>query len=62
MNMNNKYEPSQNFVSKTMKRVCAYETSKKTFLKKAETYDLLQRYALAVGGALFGVFNATIVF
>lgn len=62
MNTTGKYEPSPDFVSKTMKRVYAYETSKNPFLKKFGIHDWLQRSALAVGGALFGVLNATIVF
>ncbi len=62
MNMNNNYEPSPDFVSKTMRRVYEYEASKSSFLKKIKIYDLLQRNALALCGALFGVLTATHVF
>lgn len=61
MSKNGKYEPSPDFVSKTMKRVFAYETSKKPFFIKVGVHDWLQRSVLAVGGALFGVLNATTV-
>ena len=60
--MTNNYEPSPDFVSKTMKRVYKYEASKSFVLKKAQIYDLLQRNALALCGALFGVLTATHVF
>lgn len=60
--MNNKYQPSPDFVSKTMRRVYDYETSKKSFLKGVKMYDLLHRNVLALCGALFGVLNATHVF
>ena len=62
MSMNTEYEPSPNFVSKTMRRIYSYEASKKLFFKRAGIYDVLQRYAIALGGALFGVLNATRVF
>ena len=62
MNDSNNYQPNPDFVSKTMKRVYAYEASKKSLLTKVEIYNVLQRYVLALGGALFGILNATRVF
>lgn len=57
-----KYRPSPGFVTKTMRRIYAYESARKTFLAKNGIYALLQRYVLALGGALFGILNATRVF
>lgn len=62
MNNNNEYQPSPNFVSKTMRRVYAYESSRKSLLARFGMYNLLQRYVLAFGGALFGILHATRVF
>ncbi len=59
---NNDYQPDADFVLKTMKRVYAYEASKKSFPAKVEIYNVLQRYVLAFGGALFGILHATRVF
>jgi hypothetical protein len=56
------YEPSSDFVSKTMKRIYVYEDSKKPNLKRVRICEVFQRYALALSGALFGIFNATRVF
>jgi hypothetical protein len=57
-----KYEPSPDFVSKTMKRIYTYETSKHSFFKRGGIHELLQRFILASGGALFGILHATHVF
>lgn len=62
MNNNKEYQPSPDFVSKTMRRVYAYESSRKALLARVGMYNLLQRYVLALGGALFGILNATRVF
>lgn len=59
---NNEYQPSPNFVSKTMRRIYAYESSRKSLLARVGMYNLLQRYVLAFGGALFGILHATRVF
>ena len=62
MHNNNEYQPSPDFVSKTMRRIYAYESTRKSLLARVGIYNLLQRYALALGGALFGILNATRVF
>ena len=62
MNDNNEYQADPEFVSKTMGRIYAYEASRKAFSVRIVFYNLLQRYILAFGGALFGIFNATRVF
>ena len=62
MDMNKNYEPSPDFVSKTMRRVYDFEASKSSFFKNIKIYGLLQRNALALCGALFGVLTATHVF
>lgn len=62
MSDNNEYQPNPEFVSKTMDRIYAYEASRKTFPVRIIFYNLLQRYLLAFGGALFGILNATRVF
>jgi hypothetical protein len=62
MNNKNEYQPNPDFVPKTMRRVYAYEASRKTFPIRAWMYNVLQRYFLAFGGALFGILNATRVF
>jgi hypothetical protein len=56
--MNIKYEPSPDFVSKTMRRIYDYEASKSSFLQRIGIHHL-HRYALALGGALFGILTAT---
>lgn len=59
---NNEYQPSPDFVSKTMRRIYASESSRKSLLARVGIYNLLQRYVLAFGGALFGILHATRVF
>ena len=59
--MNTQYEPSPDFVSRTMKKIHLYEVSKKSWLKPFNWYDL-QRYMLALGWAVFGVLTATRAF
>ena len=61
MNTNIEYEPSPDFVSKTMRRIYAFEASRNIFLKRIVTYTI-QRYVLALGGAVFGILHATRVF
>ncbi len=62
MQTNNTYEPSPDFVSKTMRRIYTYEASKTSLSKKPAICRFLQRNALALCGALFGVLTATHVF
>lgn len=62
MNDKNDYQPDADFVSKTMKQVYAYEASKRSLPARGEMYNMLQRYVLAFGGALFGILHATRVF
>jgi len=62
MSDDEQYRPESDFVSKTMKRVYAYESSRKSLATARQMYNLLQRYLLAFGGALFGILNATRVF
>lgn len=61
MNANDKFEPSSDFVSKTMKRINDLETKRHPFLNGFGMYRF-QRIALVVGWTLFGIFNATRVF
>jgi hypothetical protein len=62
MHRTSKYEPSADFVAKTMRRVCQYEASKTSLLKRAHYHALLRGNALAVWGALIGIFSATHAF
>ncbi len=62
MNEEKQYQPAPDFVSKTMRRVYAYESSRKWFQAWSKVYVQLQRYLLALGGALFGILHATRVF
>lgn len=62
MNDKNEYQPDPKFVSKTMRRVYAYEASRKTLPARVWVYNMLQRNVLALGGALFGILSATRVF
>jgi len=62
MNEDKQYQPAADFVSKTMRRVYAYESSKKWFAEGGGLYVQLQRCLMALGGALFGILNATRVF
>jgi|GEM_PF-818056 len=62
MKDNEEYQPAPDFVKKTMRRIYDYEAARKTFLARDKIYTLLQRYVLALGGALFGILNATRVF
>ena len=61
MNTNIEYQPSPDFVLKTMRRIYAFEASRNYFLKKIGEFNL-QRYVLALGGAVFGILHATRVF
>lgn len=59
--MNEEYKPSQDFVSKVMKQVYAYEESRTSFVEWCFNHPFI-RYTLAGGGTLFGIFKAVPVF
>jgi len=59
--MNEEYKPSQDFVSKVMRQVYAYEESRTSFMEWCLNHHFI-RYAVAGGGTLFGIFKAVPVF
>lgn len=59
--MSDEYKPSPDFVSKVMEQVHAYEASRISFMDWFNNHPFI-RYALATGGALFGIFKAVPVF
>ncbi len=61
MDMNIDFEPSPDFVSKTMRRIDAYEDARDPFFRRVGMYNL-QRCVLVISWALFGLLNATRVF
>ena len=53
------FEPTDNFVSKVMADVHAYEETKRLDITKMETllFSRPLRYALSTGGVLLGIVN-----
>ena len=54
--MKEKYEPSENFVSKVMEHVYEYEESKFSFIHWLSIHSSI-RYAMMGIGALLGIFK-----
>jgi hypothetical protein len=59
--MKEEYKPSIDFVSKVMKQVYTYETSKTSLVEWLVSHPLI-RYALAGSGALLGIFKTVSAF
>ncbi len=59
--MNEEYKPSLDFVARVMEQVYAYEAAKTSFWEWLVSHSSI-RYALAGGGALFGIFKAASAF
>ena len=62
MNDNIDFQPSADFVVSTMKRINRYQSAKSSYSRRARLHALMCRYLLGMGGALFGILQATLAF
>jgi hypothetical protein len=62
MSDNMDFQPSADFVVSTMKRINRYQSAKSSYPRRVRLQTLMYRYLLGMGGALFGILQATLAF